>query len=233
MKRLLLSLCLVGAVFTGQPRHVLETAQAPPASLNHYIEAQAVSPPKSIAHPPNSGIKQVASRSLAMTGEEMQPIGLPPGDVQKPPLPTTGESSETLTPEGKSPEATWVVVIRGATVHSDPSVSAPIVRYYSVGTELELIDHQQGWFQVLDPATSQRGWIYEKYYLQAIRAPGQGVAALQELPKQKVVSATKPAPHVRRAKNLGPRPKSRPVIASAPRSRYETVASILDRALRP
>jgi len=163
----------------------------------------------------------------------MQPIGLPPGDVQKPPLPTTGESSETLTPEGKSPEATWVVVIRGATVHSDPSVSAPIVRYYSVGTELELIDHQQGWFQVLDPATSQRGWIYEKYYLQAIRAPGQGVAALQELPKQRVVSATKPAPHVRRAKNLGPRPKSRPVIASAPRSRYETVASILDRALRP
>ena len=31
----------------GDTRHVLETAQAPPASLNHYIEAQAVSPPKS------------------------------------------------------------------------------------------------------------------------------------------------------------------------------------------
>jgi hypothetical protein len=82
------------------------------------------------------------------------------------------------------------------------SVSAPIVSYYSVGTELELIDHRQGWFQVLHPATSQRGWIYEKYYLQAIRAPGEGVAALQELPKQKVVNASKSIPHVRRAKSL-------------------------------
>jgi hypothetical protein len=233
MKRLLLSMCLVGAVFPGHPRHVLETPQASPASIKQHIGVQAVSPPESKAHPPISGIKQVGSPSLAMTAEEMQPIAPPLGDVQKPHLPTTAESSETLTPEGKSPEATWVAVIRGATVHSDASVSAPIVSYYSVGTELELIDHRQGWFQVLHPATSQRGWIYEKYYLQAIRAPGQGVAALQELPKQKVVNAPKSIPHVRRAKSLGTRPKSRPVIASAPRSRYETVASILDRALRP
>jgi hypothetical protein len=45
---------------------------------------------------------------------------------------------------------------------------------------LQLIDYQHGWFQVLDPATSQRGWIYEKYYLQAIRGPGQVITALQE-----------------------------------------------------
>ena len=95
-------------------------------------------------------------------------------------------------------------MIRGATVHSGPAVSAPIVRFYSVGTELELIDHQHGWFQVLDPATSQRGWIYEKYYLQAIRGPGQGIAVLQEPPKQKLVNARNSTPHVRRAKNSGP-----------------------------
>jgi hypothetical protein len=138
-----------------------------------------------------------------------------------------------LTPE----EANWVVVIRWATVHSGPSVSAPTVRFYSVGTELQLIDHQYGWFEVLDPATSQRGWIYERYYLQAIRGPGQGVAALraQANPQQKVVNATKSPSRVRPAKKLGPRPskKSQPVIASAPRYRYETLASILDKALRP
>jgi Bacterial SH3 domain len=239
MKRLLLSLCLVGAVFAGHPRHVLERVQVPPASTNQRVDSRAiVSPlrgpamPELVAQPPNSGIEQVAARSLEMTQEEMQPTVPPPADVQKPPLPTTGESSETLTHEGKNPEASWVVVIRGAIMHSGPAVSAPIVRLYSVGTELELIDHQHGWFQVLDPATSQRGWIYEKYYLQAIRGPGQGIAVLQE-PKQKLVKARNSTPHVRRAKNSAPSKKTRPVIASAPRYRYETVASILDRALRP
>ena len=241
MKRLLLSLCLVGAVFAGHPRHVLERVQGPPASTNQRVESRAVvsllpgpAMREFVAQPPNSGIEQVAVRSLEMIREEMQPTGQPPGNVQKAPLPTPGESSETLTHEGKNPEASWVVVIRGAIVHSGPVVSAPIVRFYSVGTELELIDHQHGWFQVLDPATSQRGWIYEKYYLQAIRGPGQGIAVLQEPPKQKLVNARNSTPHVRRAKNSGPASKrTRPVIASAPRYRYETVASILDRALRP
>jgi hypothetical protein len=126
-------------------------------------------------------------------------------------------------------------------VHSGPSVSAPTVRFYAVGTELQLIDYQHGWFQVLDPATAQRGWIYEKYYLEAVRGPGQIVIGLQEpaspkqkIPKQKIASAAKPAPHLRPAKQVGPRPakKSQPLIASAPRYRPETMASILDSALR-
>ena len=145
-----------------------------------------------------------------------------------------GEGSEPSVPPGPDAE-NWAVVIRWATIRS--SVAAPIVGSYSVGTKLQLVDHQRGWFQVLDPATSQRGWIYEKYYLQAIRSPDQVVADLQETinPKQKVVNARKSSPAVRRAKSLGRRPanKVRPVIASAPRYRYETVASILDRALRP
>ena len=242
MKRLLLSLCLVGVVFTGHPRHVLETAQVPPASKNQLVEARAVSSlsspamPDFIAQSPSSGIEQVTVRSLATTREDMQSTTPPPGDVKKAPLPT-GEGSERSVPpvpDAEKHEANWVVVIRWATVHSGPSVSASIVRFYSVGTELELMDHQHGWFQVLDPATAQRGWIYEKYYLQAIRGPGQGIAALEEQPKQKVVNARNSTPHVRRAKSSGPRPakKNHPVIASAPRYRYETVASILDRALR-
>ena len=242
MKRLLLSLCLVGVVFTGHTRDVLETAQVLPASKNRLVEARAVSSlsspamPDSIAQYPSSGIEQVAVRSPAMTPEDTQSIAPPRGNMQGEPLPT-GEGSQPSVPpvpDAEKHEANWVVVIRWATVHSGPSVSASIVRFYSVGTELELMDHQHGWFQVLDPATAQRGWIYERYYLQAIRGPGQVIAALQEPPKQKVVNARNSTPHVRRAKSSGPRPakKSHPVIASAPRYRYETVASILDRALR-
>ena len=62
--------------------------------------------------------------------------------------------SETRHLKSRTEEANWVVVIRWATVHSGPSVSAPTVRFYSVGTELHLIGYRDGWFQVLDPVTS-------------------------------------------------------------------------------
>jgi hypothetical protein len=249
-RRLLLSLCIVGAVFSGHPSH-LPQIQSPSATAKRASEAQesARLPHRLMARStPESGpwFERIAVRSQATAEEDTPSTSLPRGDSQGAPLPNIREGSEPSVPQAPE-EANWVVVIRFATVHSGPSVSAPMVGSYSVGTELQLTDYQQGWFQVLDPASSQRGWIYEKYYLQAIRGPGQGVAALQALAKpqaQKVVNTRNSTPHIRRAKSIEPRPskktrpaiaskKTRPVIASAPRYRYETVASILDRALRP
>jgi hypothetical protein len=236
MKRLLLSLWLVGAVFPGHTPNLLQT-QSHPASVERLVEARAGAPLPALATPEfmpesqPSGVEPV--RSLAMTGQDTQSITLPRRDNQRAPLPTTGDSSEPSGPpvaEGDNKEAIWVVVIRWATVHSDPSVSAPTVRFYSVGTELQLIDHQHGWFQVLDPVTSQRGWIYEKYYLQAIRGPGQMIAAVQESSNPKLANARKPTPHVRNVKNLRPRPTKK--TQTPARYRYETVASIMERALR-
>ncbi len=242
MKRLLLSLCLVGAVFPGHTRLVLQTAQGPPASVEQLVEMRAVSPfldpamLESMPQPPVSRVEQAAVQSLAKMHQHPQSIALPRVDNQQAPLSITGEPSESPVPEGKNQEEQWVVVIRGATVHSSPSVSAPAVRFYSPGTELQLIDYQHGWFEVLDPATSQRGWVYEKYYLQAIRHPDQKIAVLQEPAnlKQKVISGRTPTPHVRRVKSLKPRPTKRiqPTVTSAARYRYETVASIMDSALR-
>ena len=81
-----------------------------------------------------------------MTGKDTPSTSLPPGDSQSAPLPTTSEGPET-TPPSLPEEANWVVVIRWATVHSGPSVSAPTVRFYSVGTELHLLGYWDGWFQ--------------------------------------------------------------------------------------
>ncbi len=242
MKPLLLSLCLVGAVFPGHSRLALQTAQGPATPVEQPIEARAVfalpgsAVLGSMSQPPDLGAAHTAVQSFAMVGPDAQAITSGSGDKQQAPLPTPGaslEPSESPINEGENEEANWVVVIRGATVHSGPSVSAPMVRFYSVGTELHLTDYQHGWFQVLDPVTSQRGWIYEKYYLQAIRGPGQMVAALQEPvnPEPEVVKARKPTPHMKRAKKIGPRQARK--IQGAPRYRYETVASILDKALRP
>ena len=71
-------------------------------------------------------------------------------------LPITGGSFEPSVPlEGK--EAIWLVVSRAARLHAGPSVSSRTTHFYPVGTELKLVGHVQGWFQVLDPATLRQG----------------------------------------------------------------------------
>ena len=157
-------------------------------------------------------------------------IGKPPAS-----LPITGGSFEPSVPlEGK--EAIWFVVSRAARLHAGPSVSSRITHFYPVGTELKLIAHERGWFQVSDPATSRQGWIYEKYYLEAIRGPGQTQLAVQDLPSPTRVALAAPKPkHVSRVKK--PRPqqkiaKSRPQPSKRiPRSHNE-FASLIERAFR-
>ena len=60
-------------------------------------------------------------------------------------------------------EAQWVTTSLAAALHSGPSVSAPIVAYYPVGTVLRTAGQQSGWVKAVDPATSQQGWIYQIY----------------------------------------------------------------------
>jgi hypothetical protein len=106
-------------------------------------------------------------------------------------LPITGASFEASVPlEGK--EAIWFVVSRAARLHDGPSVSSHITHFYPVGTELKLIGYAQGWFQVSDPTTLRQGWIYEKYYLQAINGPGETRVAVQDLKPKPVSRAKKP-----------------------------------------
>jgi Bacterial SH3 domain len=54
-------------------------------------------------------------------------------------------------------------VVLAAQMHSEGSVSAPTVRYYRPGTELQVVGRGDGWIQVSDPVTQERGWIFEKY----------------------------------------------------------------------
>ena len=58
-------------------------------------------------------------------------------------------------------------------MHSGPSVATPVVGHQSPGKEMHLIDSSQGWYQVFDPETGKRGWVYAKYYLEPIDRPGQ------------------------------------------------------------
>ena len=61
------------------------------------------------------------------------------------------------------PETAKVVV--AARVHSEPSVSSPTVRFFSPGTELQVVRRESGWVELFDPATQERGWVFESYVL--------------------------------------------------------------------
>ena len=130
--------------------------------------------------------------------------------------------------EGK--EAIWFVVSRAARLHAGPSVSSRITHFYPVGSELKLVGYRQGWFLVSDPATLRQGWIYEKYYLDAIRGPGQTRVAVQESPSAARLALAAPEPKpVSRVKK--PRPQQE-ITKPRPSRTHNEFASLIERAFR-
>ena len=153
-------------------------------------------------------------------------------------LPITGGSFEPSVPlEGK--EAIWFVVSRAARLHAGPSVSSRVTHFYPVGSELKLVGYKQGWFLVSDPATLRQGWIYERYYLQAIRGPGQTRLAEQDLPSPTRVAFATPKPKPSSGvKN--PKPKQKIAKLRPPQAKiriansrlHNEFASLVERAFR-
>jgi hypothetical protein len=247
MKRLLLSACLIGVVFAGYPPHPLQTNQVTPA-----VAATDPDNERAVSIVPKSrNVQRVAyrpsatdpSQQGALKGSPLEPTV---EEMFKPALLQTPESKASNKDEADQDEAAdanamWVKVIRGAMVHGGPSVSAPVVSHFAIGTELHLIDSQQGWFQVFDPATGERGWVYAKYYVEPIDRPsGKRVVAVQE-PQVPVEVAPAPAATppkaVRRVLQqpnflAPPQVKAERSQPSRPWFREDSVASLLDRALR-
>jgi Bacterial SH3 domain len=251
MKGPLLSLWLVGAAFyTGDTLMMLQQITAP-ARLP--FEARATLPYQrarmantdsehiSLPKPQNPEGGSMAVRVAAVAPDDAQSIrpSSETSQIAKIPTPLLGteESSAPPISESGNEEAIWVVVSRAASVHSGPSVSAPIVYRHPLGTELRLIDYQQGWFQVLDPATAQQGWIYEKY-LEAIRAPNQRQAASQPIQiatREEFQKPPSPQPSARAKKqqpNRANKQQRNNVERAQSRNRGETFASLLEKAFR-
>jgi hypothetical protein len=240
MKRLLLSVCLVGVVFVGYPPKFPQTNQVPPATADSMTSERAVS-----IVPKSRIVQRVAYRSSATdTAEQATLKGSPleptVEEMFEPALPQTSEAKDESKDEAADESAMWVKVIRGATVHSGPSVSAPVVSYLAVGKELHLVDSQQEWFQVFDPTTGQRGWVYAKYYVEPIDRPSGKRVAVQE-PQAPVEAAPAPVATppkaVRRVLQqpnflAPPQVQVETARPSRPWFREDSVASLLDRALR-
>ena len=246
MKRLLLSACLVGILFAGLPPSP-KSMQCEPAGEPLKV-ADAATPVSggvsSRAKSQYPGLQQVALRSPAVGA--LQADGTPVAsidDLFAPALPQAakpGEDAKASDARLVDESAMWVVVTRGAWMHSGPSVATPVVGHQSPGKEMHLIDSSQGWYQVFDPDTGKRGWVYAKYYLEPIDRPGQKRVAAVQAPQAPINAApvvpAAPSKAVRKVlqqpRFLAP-PEVQPQRAvSRLRPSSDGVASLLDRAFR-
>jgi hypothetical protein len=243
MKRLLLSACLVGVVFAGHTNSPQGQFVSEP--LNVAVAALPVSGGvSSRAKSQYPGLQQVALRSPAVGA--VQTDGTPVAsidDLFAPALPQAAKPVEDAKASDArlvDESAMWVVVTRGAWMHSGPSVATPVVGHQSPGKEMHLIDSSQGWYQVFDPETGKRGWVYAKYYLEPIDRPGQKRVAAVQAPQAPInaapVVSAAPSKAVRRVlqqpRFLAP-PEVQPQRAvSRARPSGDGVASLLDRAFR-
>jgi SH3-like domain-containing protein len=82
-------------------------------------------------------------------------------------------------------------VVLAAKVHGDASVSSPTLRFYQPGTALQVVSRQNGWVQITDPASGERGWVFEQYLV-----PADGPTATQTA---MMTTASKPAAEPTRA----------------------------------
>lgn len=243
MKRLLLSACIVGVVFAGNTNSPQGQFASEPLNV-----ADAATPVSggvsSRAKSQYPGLQQVALRSSAVGA--VQADGTPVAsidDLFAPALPQTAKPEEDAKASDArlvDESAMWVVVTRGAWMHSGPSVATPVVGHQSPGKEMHLLDSSQGWYQVFDPETGKRGWIYAKYYVEPIDRPGQKRVAVVQEPQAPInaapVVSAAPSKAVRKVlqqpRFLAPPEVQTQRTVSRARPSSDGVASLLDRAFR-
>lgn len=110
----------------------------------------------------------------------------------------TSYGSKTAEPEPV--ERTRVVL--AAEMHSQATVSAPTLRYYRPGTELQVVRREGIWFLLSDPVTQERGWVLEQYLSStadssptqvATESTTKSLTTNPALPKSKRTRSAKPA----------------------------------------
>jgi len=186
MNRLLLSLCLLGAALSTANTLFFRVSTCPSEETKMTarvsIEDVPSPQPKGVTTPQ---AKRPQAQKAAATPPAAAPQDMMTGSLGGP---KTLTDDETLAPGqfakvGAEPsnigDEEWAEVSVAAKVHSAPSVSAPTIRYYRVGTELRVIHRQPGWIKIEDPATSRQGWIYEKYLTRKDGPPQTQVASRQ------------------------------------------------------
>jgi len=166
MNRLLLSLCLLGAALATANTLLLQRSACPAVDneMAALSSVRIIAPPKAQSStPPGKRLEAHKAIDKALAGASQDLTGSLRGDETTVPGPL--DKVESKPSKTGNQIAEWAEVSIVAKVHTEPSVSAPIVRYYHVGTKLRVLERQADWTKIVDPVTSKQGWIYGKYLI--------------------------------------------------------------------
>ena len=119
-------------------------------------------------------------RQLRSWGTDLPALATSSSQEASLPLPAATTASRAISSTNSQYDGTayqpveWAKVAFAAKVHSDASVSSPTLRFYQPGIALQVVSRQNGWVQVTDPNSGERGWVFEQYLV-----PADGPTATQ------------------------------------------------------
>src|SRR5262249_17557874 len=146
--------------------------------------------------------------ALASSNSQEASLALPkPATTPVSPSPVV---ASTNSPSGGTAyqSVNWAKVAFAAKVHSDASVSSPTLRFYRPGTALQVVERQNGWVQVTDPISGERGWVFEQYLVPADGPTATQTAMATGPAKVAAEARANPAPSVKK-RVRAPRPAAR------------------------
>jgi hypothetical protein len=175
VKRFLLFLSLVGAAV-----YLLTPPRASPeeeAEAMSAAQAQADHGSGPLITSWGSSLRDLRQERVAWSGSQQlassEATGSVPGPhkEKKRSQPTRGARSSVPVDGAAAPtiddierEAVeWVRTTHAVRARSKASVSSPGLRFYPVGSKAQVVGRENGWVQLLDPRTQERGWVYHSY----------------------------------------------------------------------
>jgi hypothetical protein len=174
MTRFLLFLSLIGAAIYGLLIYTHDVLTDEKAEKTYTEQAQPNHPVQHLSswdsYLPDRSISQNSQSATSQT-----PTPLPP-QSDGPSQNSERNADQVATPENKATSSEsgdpveLAKVVLAAQTHSQASVSSPTVRFYSPGTELQVVRREGIWFEVSDPVTQEHGWVLAQY-LSSIESP--------------------------------------------------------------
>jgi Bacterial SH3 domain len=202
MKRVLLSLLVIGAIF--YPAYTYFAANDEPKSAGRIAapgqatvraspavegigEAQAAEEPGG-ADPaaPNSAhaitVEQAPAQATAEApsqapAQAQAPAPSPPTpEATQPPPGASAEAS----PDAKPDHPAFMKVTSPTSIREGPSVSSAIIGIAHLGAEAQVVSRDSDWVQIIDPGSKKTGWINQSF-LEPQAEPSSQPASKEEI----------------------------------------------------
>lgn len=149
--------------------------------------------------------------SLQTIGSAPRHIGEKQGSQPAGQAEPSVERDQASAPTDEDPEreaVQWVKMTTAVKTRSEAAPDSPTLRSYSAGSIARVVGQENGWVQLLDPTTQERGWVYH-LYLAAVTPPTAAQLAAAKKPQPVAAASTKPRKPISRKRTRTAKPTIR------------------------